>query len=113
MCLTSKVHVFRIVWRTRKVQKLVALKHQIVDCGAMLLRLGVAITSAVDEFIDHVVQPEKICERFEAFKVVPGEENGEKEKNEWREKKMRSQTAIEWGSRRNNEKKEETEMENV
>lgn len=98
--------MFRIVWRTRKVQKLVALKHQIVDCGAMLLRLGVAITSAVDEFIDHVVQPEKICERFEAFKVVPVEENGEREENEITDSNWMGVTT----KRRKNE---ETEMENV
>ena len=38
----------------------------------MFLCLRVAIASAVDEFIDHVVQPQQIGVRFVALKVVSG-----------------------------------------
>lgn len=61
-----------VVGCAREVQDVVALLHHLIDSGAMLLRLGVAITGAVDELVDDVVKPEEVGVGLVAGEVVTG-----------------------------------------
>lgn len=74
MCvrLGLEFHVADVVGCACKVENVVALLHHLVDSGTMLLRLGVAITCTVDEFVDDVVKPQKVGVRFVAGKIVSG-----------------------------------------
>lgn len=53
------------------VQQLITFLHHLIDSGAVLLCFRVAIASTVNQFIHHIVKPQKIGVRFETFEVVP------------------------------------------